>query len=106
MRPYCNSDILVKFAEGGTMEATENILVDNAIMHCKVFAGGKVEVKGKKGQIVGGNILARDEIYAKNIGTPLGTKTYLTVGIDKFTKEKLGSELIGKRQSSRYLKVR
>jgi uncharacterized protein (DUF342 family) len=64
-------------------------MVDNAIMHCNVYCGGKVEVKSRRGQIVGGNILARDEVYAKNIGTTLGTKTYLTVGVDKFTREKL-----------------
>ncbi len=83
------SDVLLKFAEGGNIEAGEDVIVDNAVMHCNVVCGGKVEVKSRKGQIVGGSILARDEVYAKNIGTILGTKTYITVGIDTITIKKL-----------------
>ncbi len=83
------SDVLLKFAEGGRIEAGENLIADNAVMNCQVRSGGRVEVKAGKGQIVGGHIQARDEVVAKNIGTAVGTKTYITVGVDIVSKERL-----------------
>lgn len=83
------SEVLLKFAEGGSIEAGENLVVDNAIMNCQVRCGGRVEVKSGKGQIVGGNIQARDEVVAKNIGTAVGTKTHVAVGVDLVTRDRL-----------------
>lgn len=83
------SDVLLKFAEGGAIEAGESLVADNAVMNCQVRAGGRVEVKSGKGLIVGGNIQARDEIVAKNIGTPVGTKTHLAVGVDLVSRDRL-----------------
>jgi hypothetical protein len=58
-------------------------------MNCQVRCGGRVEVKTGKGQIVGGNVQARDEVVAKNIGTAVGTKTYVSVGVDIVSRERI-----------------
>ena len=50
-------------------------------MHSVVKAGRKVSVSGKKGLLVGGSCTAGEEIYAKNIGSSMGTSTVLEVGI-------------------------
>ena len=47
-------------------------------------------VRGKKAQIIGGHLLATEEICAKKIGSPGGgTETTLEVGIDPRAKNRL-----------------
>lgn len=53
-----------------------------SVMHSDIVCDGKLEVKGKKGLIIGGNIQVRREINAKVIGSEMGTITYLKMGID------------------------
>ena len=63
--------------------------VMNYIRHCKVSVGGKVEVKGKKGNIVGGEIAAFRGIQAPFIGNNMATLTKLTVGCNPFISGEL-----------------
>jgi len=63
--------------------------VMNYIRHCKVAVGGKVEVKGKKGNIVGGEIAAFRGIQAPFIGNSMATLTKLTVGCNPFISGEL-----------------
>src|SRR5690606_15025426 len=44
--------------------------------------GGKVQVAGRKGLIVGGSIKAASGIIAGTIGAPMGTSTILEVGLN------------------------
>jgi len=73
--------IMARYIENSQAEAGENITVAEAIMHSVVKAGRKVSVSGKKGLLVGGSCTAGEEIYAKNIGSSMGTSTVLEVGI-------------------------
>ncbi len=76
------ADITVKFAEGQKMEAGNTITVGGEIVNCHVVAKERVQVKGKKGKIVGGDVRAGREIRASVIGSEAGTKTLVWAGYD------------------------
>lgn len=80
-------NVLIKFAEGGAILARGSVTAVSAIIHSRVVAGERIEVLGKRGQIVGGDFLARDEIVARAIGAPMGITTKLSVGFDTLLQE-------------------
>ncbi len=80
-------DIFLKFAEQATLEAGGSVVADEAIVNCKVMAKGSVIAKGKKGSLVGGEVFASDSVEVMNLGSELGIKTYVEVGIDPALKQ-------------------
>lgn len=83
----CEGDLIAKFIENSKVHAKGSIKTD-AIMHSTVYCGKKLEVQGKKGLIVGGQVKASDEIKAKIIGSPMATVTELEVGINPGVRKK------------------
>ena len=77
----CDGNVVAKFIENGTVYAKGDILVE-AIMHSTVKSGGKINVAGRKGLIVGGVVQAGSEISARTIGSPMSTVTNVEVGVD------------------------
>ena len=49
-------------------------------MHSKITVGGKVTVAGKKGVIVGGQVIAGLEVNAASMGSNFATPTEVIVG--------------------------
>lgn len=86
-----------KFINETTVEVEENVVVNENIMNSYVTAMKNIVVKGKKSQIVGGHLLATEEICAKKIGSSGGVETILEVGIDPRAKKRL--EELQKMQS-------
>lgn len=87
-----------KFINDTTVEVEENVIVTDSIVNSNVTAMKNILVKGKKAQIMGGHLLATEEICAKNIGSPGGgTETILEVGIDPRAKKRL--EELQKKQA-------
>lgn len=84
-----SGSIGVKFVENGILRAGENILVEKAVMHSTMMAGRRIQVKGTKGLIVGGQTTAGDEVEAVTLGSALGTKTVVSVGVDFASREKI-----------------
>jgi len=81
-RAEAEGNIYVRYIENGIAISKENLIVSEAIMHSTVKANKKLSVcGGKRGLIVGGHISAREDITAKNIGSPMGTTTILEVGV-------------------------
>lgn len=74
------ADAIINFGESVIIEAEGNVVVNEAIMNCQIYAGKKVILADKKGSIMGGNIVSGDGIEAINIGSALGAKTDLEVG--------------------------
>ena len=72
-----------------------------------LFRSKNIVVKGKKAQIMGGHLLATEEICAKNIGSPGGgTETILEVGIDPRAKKRLeGLQKIQGDRTKEYEKI-
>jgi len=82
-------DIVAKFAENCTLEAGKDIVVSEAIMYCQVSAGNKIELKGKKGFLIGGVARAGKEIRANVIGSSMSAATVVEVGVTPEHKKRL-----------------
>ena len=79
-----------KFINDTTVEVEENVTVYDSIVNSNITAMKNIVVRGKKAQIIGGHLLATEEICAKKIGSPGGgTETILEVGIDPRAKKRL-----------------
>lgn len=68
-----------RFFELTTVKAGGSIST-NSIMNCNIYSGEDVEVAGKFGAIVGGEIEAKREISASLIGNDTGIETKLIAG--------------------------
>lgn len=76
-------DVKANFIENATIIAGEDVIVKESIMHSNIVAGKGVTVYGKnKGVIVGGKVMAKDEVDAREIGSWAETETTIEVGID------------------------
>lgn len=60
----------------------EGDLYCDALLHCNINCAGSVRTEGKKGIIVGGNIVAGKAIHAKTVGSEMGTVTDIRLGTD------------------------
>ncbi len=80
-RIVAKGSIYAKFLENVQVQAGQDVIVGEAVMHSHVNAGGKVIVNGRKGLLVGGLCRAGEDIEAKIIGSNLATTTELEVGV-------------------------
>lgn len=71
------------YIDKATLEVGETIQVKDAIMHSDISAGKSVAVGvgGGKGQIVGGKVQAGISIHCVTLGSQMGTKTEIHVGV-------------------------
>ncbi|MCR4817634.1 MAG: FapA family protein [Fretibacterium sp.] len=78
-----NGDVSVNFADQATIRSGGNIIVKNAILHSHLYAQKSVQVlgSGKKSQIAGGRIEAGLEVSCHVLGSEMGTKTEVVVGL-------------------------
>ncbi len=87
------------FIQDGNIEAGEDVVVSQSIMHSRVRAGRDVICKGAKGLIVGGVIQAGERVFARTIGNSMSTVTSLEVGV----LPELRNELVELRQQIKEL---
>ena len=73
-------NVAAKFIQNTTVEARKDVITE-AIMHSHVSAGNSIKVESGKGTIVGGEVAATNMIFAKSIGSPMGTATSVQIGI-------------------------
>ncbi|HSV32205.1 MAG TPA: FapA family protein [Atribacteraceae bacterium] len=80
-------NIQVKIVENGSLEAKHSVLIGEAVLHSSVSAGRNIVVNEGKGMIVGGSIKAGELVWAKTIGSPMGTRTEIFVGISPVARK-------------------
>lgn len=68
------------FVQDGNIEAGEDVIVTQSIMHSRIRAGRNVICEGK-GLIVGGIIQAGEMVSARTIGNTMSTATVIEVGV-------------------------
>ncbi|MCL2767153.1 MAG: FapA family protein [Synergistaceae bacterium] len=72
----------IGFVDQAELTAGGDVLVHNAALHSDIFAGGSVIVSGSgKSQIAGGKIQAAIEVSCSTMGSEMGTKTEVIVGV-------------------------
>lgn len=77
-----SGNVVAKFIENATVEAGNDILVNDVVLHSNLRAGNTIRVEGKRGQIVGGMMAAGNEIIAKIAGAESTIVTELQVGVN------------------------
>ncbi len=85
----CGKNVYAKFIEHAYIEAENNVIVTDGILHSFVDSNKKIICQGRRASIVGGRLRASEEINAKNLGSVAGAETILEVGYDPRSKEKL-----------------
>lgn len=80
--------IVAKFIENAKHVEADGTIEVGAIIQSNVLGGQDVVVQGKNGLIIGGKVVAKKSISAKNIGSEMGTNTLLTVGVSPTLKLK------------------
>lgn len=80
-------NVVAKFIENATVHAGTDILVSDVVLNSRISAGKKILVEGKRGLIVGGTVMAGEEIRAKVVGTHMNTVTALEVGVNPMLRE-------------------
>lgn len=73
-------DICAQFFESAKVIAGGDIIA-GSVLHSEITSGGKLEVKGKKGFIVGGEIIVENYVEVSNIGNKMETPTTIKVGV-------------------------
>ena len=76
----CPGDATIKYIRNATIDVGGSLTCAQAIMHSKVVVGKKVTVAGRKGVIVGGQVIAGYEINAASVGSAFATPTELVAG--------------------------
>ncbi len=76
----CPGDATIKYIRNATVDVGGSLTTAQAIMHSKVTVGNKVTVAGKKGVIVGGQVIAGREVNAASMGSNFATPTEVIVG--------------------------
>jgi len=79
-------DFTARYIENATVEAGNDIIIAEAAMHSRLFAGKAIRLEGKKGLIVGGTAKAGEKLIAKTIGSPMSTYTEIEAGINPTLK--------------------
>jgi uncharacterized protein (DUF342 family) len=90
-------NVAAKFIEHARVEAEENVLASDGIIHSRVDANRRIICHGKRAAIVGGRLRASEEIHAKSLGSVAGTETIVEVGFDPRKKEQL-AKATGRKQ--------
>lgn len=81
-------DIISKYIESSNVEARGDIKAE-AIMHCDIKCGNKLELGGRKGLLVGGTVRVGKLVELKYLGSQMSTATTLEVGVDPYFRERL-----------------
>ncbi len=76
----CQGDANIKYIRNAIVDVGGDLTSNQAIMHSKVTVGGTVTVAGKKGVIVGGQVIAGLEVNAASMGSNFATVTEVIVG--------------------------
>lgn len=82
-------NVRARFIENCHVVAGGSVWVADGILHSRVEAGGRVEVLGRRGAIVGGKLAARECVMARFLGAEVGTPTEVAVGTSPTLRREL-----------------
>jgi len=78
-------NLLANYLNQANVKAGQDIIVKSSILHSKLTASGNVDCR--TGTIIGGTISAGRNIFVKELGNELFTKTELAVGWDPLLEQ-------------------
>ncbi|SHJ43988.1 DUF342 domain-containing protein [Tepidibacter formicigenes] len=101
---FCKGNLICKYIENAKVICEGDIVTD-FIVHSNIMCVGSITVNGKKGLIAGGELNVGQNITANIIGSPMGTRTYLEIGVDPKLKIKIKYFLDEKKDIEKKLKI-
>ncbi|MCB1145205.1 MAG: FapA family protein [Leptospiraceae bacterium] len=72
--------VYAKFIQNAKATVDKDVVVAEGILHSNIYAGGKILCNGKRAQIVGGEVMAGEEVRVKQLGAQASTPTTVIVG--------------------------
>lgn len=97
---YAREDIRTTFVENADITAERDIFISDVALHSVINAGRRINVNEKRGQIVGGYVVAGMLIDAKLIGNAINVATRVEVGINPIISKKYKT-LAGKIEAAK-----
>ena len=85
-------DITAPFAEQAVLLAVGDVRLKGACLRCQVKCNGKLYLDSEKGNLVGGEVRARQGAVVQNIGSPTGVHTLVCFGQDFILKDQIDRE--------------
>lgn len=85
----CRGELITSFIESGVVESHGNLRVNTSIVNSTIICHGIISMGQKKGQIVGGEVLAARGIKCREAGSKFGVNTVLTIGDKSLVRKKL-----------------
>jgi uncharacterized protein (DUF342 family) len=79
-RITCGGDANIKYVRNAIVDVAGSLTSGQSVMHSKVTVGKKVTVAGQKGVIVGGQVIAGEQVHAASMGSNFATPTEIIVG--------------------------
>jgi len=101
-------NIYVKFVEQGKLSASGSIFIEEASMHSELSAKDLIQVKGGRGEIIGGTTIAGNTIVCEKLGAVVETKTKVAIGTPPELLEELNRmrhELVDKEITLRKVQL-
>ncbi|MGI6454299.1 MAG: DUF342 domain-containing protein [bacterium] len=81
-RVKAGGEVRVKFVNNAKIEAAGTVHVNGSVNNSVIQTRDRVIVEGKKATIMGGHIMAEKEISASVIGSEMGVRTILEIGLE------------------------
>jgi uncharacterized protein (DUF342 family) len=88
-RVVAGGRVQCRFVENADVRCHRDLTVSDGILHSRVRCGGKVQVTGRRGTIIGGQVKAKDEVSSRTLGSSLLTTTEIEVGVAPETRDEL-----------------
>lgn len=85
-------DIVAPFAEQAVLIAAENVHLKGACLRCNVKCNGKLYLDSEKGNLVGGEVRARQGVAVQNLGSPTFVATLVLFGQDYILQDQIERE--------------
>ncbi|HVP18422.1 MAG TPA: flagellar assembly protein A [Spirochaetia bacterium] len=85
-------DIAAPFAEQAVLVAAENVHLKGACLRCNVKCNGRLYLDSEKGNLVGGEVRARQGVSVQNLGSPTFVATLVLFGQDYLLQDQIERE--------------
>jgi uncharacterized protein (DUF342 family) len=89
VKVVAGGNVAAKYLLNAKVEAEKDIIVEDSIINCEVFANNAISVVAKNGKIIGGKTTALYDIISNVSGAPNETPTTLSVGRNLFIEQEL-----------------
>ena len=88
-RVIAEGSVNAKYILNSEIEARGEIITEASIINSRVYSNDKITVTHKNGKIMGGEVMALNEVAANTIGGPKENNTIITVGKSRIIEREL-----------------